>query len=122
MQKKTGKHPFGLQIVINGDARMLPINIIWYARDFDSRTETFKFNDEHPDIVRDLNLIVGKEKARVNDILTRYRLTNKVLTLKQFRWEFSNYTSRENVHEWLKWGIFQKWPPFFSPKWPPITL
>lgn len=102
MQKKTGKHPFGLQIVINGDARMLPINIIWYACDFDSRTETFKFNAEHPDIVRDLNLIIGKEKARVNDILTRYRLTNKILTLKQFRWEFSNYTSRENVHEWLK--------------------
>ncbi|WP_461791538.1 lantibiotic dehydratase [Pedobacter sp.] len=21
-----------------------------------------------------------------------------------------------------EWGIFQKWPPFFSPKWPPITL
>lgn len=102
MQKKTGKHPFGLQIVINGDARMLPIDVVWFAADFDTKTETFKHNAQHPEVVRDLNLIIGKEKSRANDILTRYRLRNQPITLKQFRWEFSNYTSRENIHEWLE--------------------
>lgn len=102
VQKKTGKNAFGLQIVINGDARMIPIDILWYAKYFDPKTETFKHSAEYPDIVSDLNLLIGEEKSRVNDILTRYRLNDMPITLKQFRWEFSNCASRENIHEWLK--------------------
>ncbi|MFD2581494.1 tyrosine-type recombinase/integrase [Pedobacter vanadiisoli] len=102
IQKKTGKHAFGLQIVIDGDPRMLPIEIYWYKDQFDFKSELFLISDIEPDRVRDLNFSIAKEKSRANDILMRYRLTDRLITHKQFKWEFTNYASRENVHEWLE--------------------
>nr|WP_276898522.1 tyrosine-type recombinase/integrase [Pedobacter kyonggii] len=102
IQKKTGKHAFGLQIVIDGDPRMLPIEIYWYKDQFDLKTENFIISEIEPDRIRDLNFSIAKEKSRANDILMRYRLTDRLITHKQFKWEFTNYASRENVHEWLE--------------------
>lgn len=45
---------------------MMPNDILWCAKDFDPKTETFRHNAECPDISH-LN---GKEKSWVNDILT----------------------------------------------------
>lgn len=107
MQKKSGKHPFGLQIVINGDARLLPIDVLWFVNEFDYVGEVFRHSAKYPELVRDLNLILAKEKSRANDIITRYRLNDRNLSHKQFRWEFKNYTSRENVHDYLR-GLADK--------------
>ncbi len=101
IQKKTGKHAFGLQIVIDGDPRMLPIEIYWFKDEFDLVSETFKYSDLNADKLRDMNFAIAKEKSRANDILMRYRLTDRLITHKQFRWEFTNYASRDNMHDWL---------------------
>lgn len=102
MNKKTGKNSFGLQIIINGSPRMLPIEVSWYKKDFDTNKELFITNENQFEELNDLNLTIGKEKALANDIITRYRHNNRALTHQLFKIEFNWGTSASNVHEFLK--------------------
>jgi hypothetical protein len=100
-QQKTGKNNFGLLLVINSDPRLLPIELSYFLSEFDTVKQCFVYNGANEDVIRDLNLTIAKELSRANDIVTRYRLTNRILTHKAFKQEFSNYTSRENAHDYF---------------------
>lgn len=54
---------------------------------------------------RDYNLLLEKERATLNEILIRYRLSGRELTIEQLKKEFSNPDVYTDFKSWLKYNI-----------------
>jgi hypothetical protein len=50
---------------------MHPIELVWFADQFNTKTEMFSYGYGNDEKTRDDNLKIAKEKRRVNDIITR---------------------------------------------------
>lgn len=56
-------------------------------------------------ISRDNNFLIEKERSTINDILIRYRLSGRELTIEQLKKEFSNPDIYTDFLSWLKANI-----------------
>lgn len=52
--------------------------------------------------IKDDNLIIEKCRSRINDILVKYRLRNKEITAKEFKFEYSNPSSDIDFLVWMQ--------------------
>lgn len=78
---------------------MLPCKVSVPAAKFDEKSGLLKGNSKE---AKDINLIVSNLKARVNDILVKFRLRNQALTKDIFMREYNNPSDYKTFHDFVK--------------------
>lgn len=78
---------------------MLPCKVSVPVAKFDEKSGLLKGNSKE---AKDINLIVSNLKARVNDILVKFRLRNQALTKDIFMREYNNPSDYKTFHDFVK--------------------
>lgn len=90
-----------LQIIINSKRTTVPMKISWPVAFFDNKAGTFLPRHKGDAEAQDMNMLVQKEKAKINEIFIFYRHSDFELSVDQFQKEYSRYGARRNF---LTWG------------------
>jgi site-specific recombinase XerD len=90
-----------IQIIINSDRTTLPLNVSWPVEFFDNKQGVFLHRHRNDQQAIDYNMIVLKEKAKINDIFMFYRHSDFLLSVDQFRKEYNRYESRSDFYAWV---------------------
>lgn len=89
-----------LGLTINRDTKKIPIEIFVKPELWDAKKETIKYNGLDDLEIRDLNLLINKEKGKANELLRKYRLAERPVNHDQFKRDFLNYASLDNFLSW----------------------
>ncbi|EMS34640.1 hypothetical protein C943_03327 [Mariniradius saccharolyticus AK6] len=89
-----------LQIIINSQRTTIPLKVSWPVDSFDNKSGIFLPRQKHDQEAQDFNMLVQKEKAKVNDIFMFYRHSDFELTVEQFHKEYSRYGAKKDFLVW----------------------
>lgn len=95
---KEGNAPLYITFYIGKEKVMLPCKLSVPVSKFDADKGMVKGNSKE---AKDTNLIVSNIKARVNDILVKFRLRNQFLSKDVFMREYNNPTDYKTFHEFV---------------------
>ena len=96
---KEGNAPLYITFYLGKEKLMLPCKVSVPAAKFDEKSGLLKGNSKE---AKDINLIVSNLKARVNDILVKFRLRNQALTKDIFMREYNNPSDYKTFHDFVK--------------------
>lgn len=96
---KQGNAPLYITFYIGRKKLMLPCKVSVPVAKFDEKSGVLKGNSKE---AKDINLIVNNQKARVNDILVKFRLRNQALTKDIFMREYNNPSDYKTFHDFVK--------------------
>lgn len=96
---KQGNAPLYITFYIGREKLMLPCKVSVPVAKFDEKSGVLKGNSKE---AKDINLIVNNQKARVNDILVKFRLRNQELTKDIFMREYNNPSDYKTFHDFVK--------------------
>ncbi len=99
-QKKDRLAGLYLGITIERKTIKIPLEIYFKESLYDPNKEQYRYDGINDREIADLNLIINKEKGKVNDLLRQYRLSGQTVTHLQFKRDFLNYASRDNFITW----------------------
>lgn len=102
-QTESGEAAVYLQILLNSKRLTIPLGVSWPVNKFDNQAGVFKERFKSDQEANDYNMLVNKEKAKVNDILMYYRHSDVEITLDKFKTDYKGYDTR---HDFITW--FQK--------------
>lgn len=97
-----------LQIIINSQRTTIPLGISWPVDRFDNKDGSFRERYRGDQEATDCNILVTKEKAKVNDILMYYRHSDRVLTVRKFREDYTGYETRHQFLPWMEKEIARR--------------
>lgn len=86
-RRADGTCPLYIQIFLNGERKLIPLRICVVEDCFDKVKQRVK--RKHKEYL-DLNLIIEKVLAELNEIEVAYRLSKRLLTLPQLMQEYEN--------------------------------
>ena len=95
---KEGKAALYLSLYLGHEKVVIPCRLSVPAEKFDSKRGVMKGSGKE---VKDINLILEKQKAKVNDILVRYRLRNMSLNKEAFIREYNNPSDYKSFHDFV---------------------
>ena len=96
---KDGCAPLYLTFYLDREKLLLPCKLSVPVSKFDDKKGIIKGNSKE---VNDQNLIISNMRAKVNDILVKFRLKNQTLTKETFMREYRNPSDYKNFHEFVK--------------------
>ena len=96
---KEGNAPLYITFYLGKEKLMLPCKVSVPVAKFDEKSGLLKGNSKE---AKDINLIVSNLKARVNDILVKFRLRNQALTKDIFMREYNNPSDYKTFHDFVK--------------------
>ena len=96
---KEGNAPLYITFYLSKEKLMLPCKVSVPVTKFDEKSGLLKGNSKE---AKDINLIVNNLKARVNDILVKFRLRNQALTKEIFMREYNNPSDYKTFHDFVK--------------------
>lgn len=96
---KEGNAPVYITFYLGKEKLMLPCKVSVPVSKFDCKSGILKGTSKE---TKDTNLIISNIKARVNDILVKFRLKNIALTKETFMREYNNPTDYKTFHEFVK--------------------
>ena len=85
---KEGNAPLYITFYLGKEKLMLPCKVSVPVAKFDEKSGLLKGNSKE---AKDINLIVSNLKARVNDILVKFRLRNQALTKDIFMRDYKTF-------------------------------
>lgn len=91
-----------LQVIINGKRTTIPMKVSWPVAFFDNKSGTFLPRHKGDTEAQDMNMLVQKEKAKINEIFIFYRHSDFELNTEQFQKEYSRYGARRNFIAWAE--------------------
>lgn len=91
-----------LQVIINSDRTTIPLGISWPISYFDNKSGTFLPRQKSDSEAQDFNMLVQKEKAKINEIFMFYRHSDFELSIEQFHKEYSRYGAKKNFLIWAE--------------------
>tara|TARA_R110002020_G_scaffold475112_1_gene708655 strand:- start:41708 stop:43003 length:1296 start_codon:yes stop_codon:yes gene_type:complete len=97
---KAGEAPVFLQVIINSERCQIPLKISWPIAWFDNKSGEFLSKNKNDQEASDLNMLVQKEKTRINEIFMFYRHSDFELTITAFQKEYSRFGLRKNFITW----------------------
>jgi site-specific recombinase XerD len=97
---KTMKKPIYISFYLEREKVVIPLGITLEQADFD-----FNKGLVVPGVKNssDLNLIISNIRARINDVMVKYRLRNRVLTKREFIREFHRPSDFATFFEYFKY-------------------
>ncbi len=104
-KKKEGSHLFYIQVIIERERVQINTKVSVLPADWDEKKGIIKGKGTD---VSDNNLIIENIRARINQILVKYRLSNKKLTVQLFKSEFSNPSYETDFIAWMTQEIKAK--------------
>ena len=96
--RKDGKCQVYLQIILMRKKITINTGILVVPEKWDYEKRIIKGNSRE---VKDMNLIIEQARARVNDILVKYRLMERNLTPALLKSEYKNPANYSDFFEWL---------------------
>ncbi|GHB44275.1 transposase [Mongoliitalea lutea] len=91
-----------LQVIIDSDRTTIPLKVSWPIKFFDNRTGMFLPRNKSDKDAQDFNMLVQKEKAKINEIFMFYRHSDFELSIEQFHKEYSRYGAKKNFLIWAE--------------------
>jgi site-specific recombinase XerD len=103
---KKGLAPLQIYFYIDRKKVTIPCGISCAVKDFDKKSGKIKSSDKE---YRDKNLMIEQIRARVNDILVRFRLRNKPITKALFMKAYNTPDDFATFYDFIK--FYQKEHP-----------
>lgn len=94
--KADGTVALYLYVYIDGQKEELPLNLAWPLNYISEKNNELLPREKVDKICDDYNLIIRAEIGKVNEILTTYRLSNKILALSDLKREYFEYERRKD--------------------------
>lgn len=104
-KKKDGSYPIYIQVIIERERIQINTKVGVMPNDWDEKRGIIKGKSSD---ISDQNLIIENIRARINQILVKYRLTNRKLTIPLFKAEFSNPSYETDFLAWMTQEIKTK--------------
>ena len=95
---KDGFAPIYISFYIGREKLILPCKLSVPLSKFDPEKGIIKGTSQE---VKDQNLIINNMKAKINDILVKFRLRNQPLSKEVFMREYRNPSDYKNFHEFV---------------------
>lgn len=93
---KKGCASVNIQVLINSERAIVPLNIVWPVDFFDNKKGVFLERFKGDQEANDFNMEALKISGQINEILIWYRHSDRILTVKQLYKELKRYGAREN--------------------------
>ncbi len=104
-KKKDGSLPIYIQVIIERERIQINTKVSVMPSDWDEKRGIIKGKSQE---VSDQNLIIENIRARINQILVKYRLSHKTITVQLFKAEFSNPSYETDFISWMTQEIKAK--------------
>ncbi len=101
-QTENGDAAVYLQVIINSKRTTVPLHVSWPVEKFDNKSGIFKERWKGDQEATDYNILVNKEKAKINDIMMYYRHSDMTLTVEKFKQDYDGYDNRYSFLNWMK--------------------
>lgn len=90
-----------LQVVIGRKPDRIPLKIRWPLSKFDEKAGLLLPRHRSDQQCSDYNLMIGQAMSKANEICVDFRLSNKVISHKEFRNRFENIESHDLFAEYI---------------------
>lgn len=107
--KLDGTQTVYMQVIINRNKIMIPLDISWDPGHFDEKEKYCKKGTKNDEHAEDYNLIIGNAMGKANEIFTRHKLAGKPLTPKRFRDEYNQKYSRDSFIDYFRQKIDERY-------------
>lgn len=91
-----------LQVIINSQRITVPLKVSWPVEFFDNRSGVFLPRSKSDTEAQDFNMLVQKEKSKINEIFMFYRHSDFELNAEQFEKEYARYGIKKNFILWAE--------------------